>query len=58
MGHTPFELAPPLARLIREGALEDSAEEQEPSCAVVQLLIAHVMSFQDIVYDLHAVGTR
>ena len=56
--HTPFELPPLLIRFIWNSALEDRAEEQESPCAIVQVLIAHARSLQDVVYDLYAVGTR
>ena len=55
--HAPFELAPFLVRLIRDGALEDRAEEQQPPRTVVELLVAHARFLQDMVYNLHAVGT-
>ena len=57
-GHAPFELASLLVRLIRDGALEDRAEEHQPPCAVVELLIAHARFLQDMVHDLYAVGTH
>ena len=57
--YTPFELATLLIRFIRDGALEDRAEERESPRTVVQVFIAHARPLQDIVYDLHAVvGTR
>jgi hypothetical protein len=51
-GHAPFELAPLLVRLIRDGALEDRAEEQQPPCTMVELLIAHASFLQNMVYNL------
>lgn len=48
----PLELASLFVRLVRNGALEDGTEEQKPPRAVIQLLVAHAMVLQHIVYDL------
>src|SRR6266702_7274422 len=48
----PLELAPLFVRLVRHGAFEDRAEEQEPPRAVVQLLVARAVALQDVVDDL------
>jgi hypothetical protein len=52
--HIPFELAP---LLIRGGALEDRADEQESPCAVVEFSIVHPRFLQAFVNDLKGVGT-
>lgn len=48
----PFELAALFVQLIRHGALEYRAEEQEPLRAVVQLLDLRAVILQDVVDDL------
>jgi fumarate reductase subunit D len=46
-----------LVQLIRPGALEDHAKEQEPLCTVVHLLVTRAVVLQDVIYDLYcAIG--
>ena len=52
--HVPLEFASLFVRLVWHGALEDRAEEQEPPCAVVQLLVSRALGLQHVVYDLSA----
>jgi len=54
--HIPLKFAPLLVRLVRNGTLEDRAEEQETPRAVVQLLVGCAVVFQHVVYDLYAMG--
>ena len=50
--HIPLKLAPLLVRLVRNGALEDRAEQQKSPRAVVQHLVGRAVVFQHVVYDL------
>jgi hypothetical protein len=52
--HAPLKLAALFFRLTRNGALEYRAEEQEPPCTVVQLLVVRGVVLQDFVDDLCA----
>jgi len=50
--HVPLEFASLFVRLVWHGALEDRAEEQEPPCAVVQLLVGRAVVLQHVIYNL------
>jgi len=50
--HVPLEFASLFVRFVRHRTLEDRAEEQEPPCAVVHLLVGRAVVLQHVIYDL------